>query len=112
WEIFQTVWMHEEARGLTIVGDPKQAIYGFRGADVATYMKARDELVRAGATQVHLDINRRSTAPLVEAVNTILLGQPLMPLLDKEIRYDHPVKPSGDVTCESTRPPVTVFHMQ
>ena len=112
WDIFSKVWTHDEARGLTIVGDPKQAIYGFRGADVATYEKARDELVRAGATQVHLDINRRSTEPLVEAVNTILLGQPLMPLLDKSIRYDHPVKPSGDVTCEGTRPPITVFHLQ
>jgi exodeoxyribonuclease V beta subunit len=104
--------MHDEARGLTIVGDPKQAIYGFRGADVATYEAARDELLRVGATQIHLDINRRSTKPLVDAVNEILIGQPLMPLLDKAIRYDHPVKASGDVTCEGARPPITAFHLQ
>jgi exodeoxyribonuclease V beta subunit len=113
WDIFRTVWMHEEARGLTIVGDPKQAIYGFRGADVATYEDARDQLLAAGATQVHLDVNRRSTKPLVDAVNEILLGPGgLMPLLDKTIRYDHPVKASGDVTCEGSRPPITAFHMQ
>ena len=111
WDIFRTVWMHDEAKGLTIVGDPKQAIYGFRGADVATYEHARDELLRVGATQVHLTVNRRSTAPLVDAVNTILIGQPLMPLLDKSIRYDHPVTASGDVTCEGARPPLTVFRM-
>ncbi len=113
WEIFSRVWLHDEARGLTIVGDPKQAIYGFRGADVATYEQARDELLHSGATQVHLDTNRRSTEPLVEAVNAILLGpSPLSPpLLDKTIKYDHPVKPSGDVTCEGTRPPVTVFQL-
>jgi exodeoxyribonuclease V beta subunit len=112
WEIFRTVWLHDEARGLTIVGDPKQAIYGFRGADVATYEAARDELLRVGATQVHLDVNRRSTKPLVDAVNEILIGQLAMPLLDRSIQYDHPVKASGDVTCEGTRPPITAFHMQ
>lgn len=112
WEIFRTVWTAPEAKGLTIVGDPKQAIYGFRGADVATYEGARDQLMQAGATQVHLDINRRSTKPLVDAVNEILVGQPLMPLLDKTIRYDHPVSASGDVTCDTTRPPITVFHLQ
>jgi exodeoxyribonuclease V beta subunit len=111
WDIFRTVWMHEEARGLTIVGDPKQAIYGFRGADVATYMGARDDLLRAGATRVDLDVNRRSTKALVDAVNEILIGQLGMPLLDKAIQYDHPVKASGDVTCEGTRPPVTVFQL-
>jgi exodeoxyribonuclease V beta subunit len=112
WDIFRRVWMHDDARGLTIVGDPKQAIYGFRGADVATYEAARDELLRVGATRVDLDINRRSTEALVEAVNAILAGPPMMPLLDKSIRYDHPVKASGDVTCADRRPPVTVFHMQ
>lgn len=109
WDIFRRVWMHTDARGLTIVGDPKQAIYGFRGADVKTYVDARDELLRVGATQVHLDINRRSTAPLVDAVNAILVGAPLAPLMDKSITYDHPVKASGDVTCDGGRPPVTVF---
>ena len=56
----------------TIVGDPKQAIYGFRGADVATYLAARDEMLRLGATRVSLDVNRRSTARSSTAVNPIL----------------------------------------
>ena len=110
WDIFRTVWLHDDARGLTIVGDPKQAIYGFRGADVATYQSARDELVRVGATQVTLDVNRRSTEPMVAAVNQILIeGSPLAPLLDKAIQYDHPVRASHDVACETARPPITVF---
>ncbi|HTL36675.1 MAG TPA: 3'-5' exonuclease, partial [Kofleriaceae bacterium] len=112
WDIFRTVWMHAESKGLTIVGDPKQAIYGFRGADVATYVAAREELERNGATRVDLDINRRSTAPLVEAVNALLEGPPLSPLMDKTITYDHPVKPSGDVTCEGSRPPLTIFSLE
>src|SRR5262249_36766334 len=63
WNIFRTVWMHPEAKGLTIVGDPKQAIYGFRGADVDTYLAARDEMLRADATRVVLDVNRRANQP-------------------------------------------------
>ncbi|MGE0402025.1 MAG: UvrD-helicase domain-containing protein [Kofleriaceae bacterium] len=112
WEIFRTVWMHVEAKGLTIVGDPKQAIYGFRGADVATYMAARDEMLRNGATRVALDVNRRSTAQLVEAVNHILVGNFGLRLLDGDITYDEPVKASGDIVCEDRRAPVEVLHLQ
>ena len=109
WNIFRTVWMHAEARGLTIVGDPKQAIYGFRGADVKTYLEARDEMLRGAATRVPLDVNRRSTEALVTAVNQILIGNVMMPLLAGDITYDEPVKASGDVICGDTRPPVAVL---
>jgi len=109
WQIFRTVWMDDAARGLTIVGDPKQAIYGFRGADVATYQAAREELLRAGGTRVPLDVNYRSTAPLVEAVNQILIGTPVGHLLDKSITYDEPVRASGEIECDDRRPPVRAF---
>ncbi|HET9624969.1 MAG TPA: UvrD-helicase domain-containing protein, partial [Kofleriaceae bacterium] len=113
WNIFRTVWMHGDARGLTIVGDPKQAIYGFRGADVDTYMAARDEMLRAGAARVVLDVNRRSTEPLVTALNQILLGpHDLSPMLSGRITYDDPVRASGDVVCDDGRPPVKVFQLQ
>jgi exodeoxyribonuclease V beta subunit len=112
WNIFRSVWMHADAKGLTIVGDPKQAIYGFRGADVQTYVVARDEMLRAGAVRVPLDVNRRSSEPLVAAVNQILVGNVLMPLLDKTITYDEPVRASGDVVCDDIRPPITVFQLQ
>ncbi|MEO8703776.1 MAG: UvrD-helicase domain-containing protein, partial [Kofleriaceae bacterium] len=112
WNIFRTVWMHAGAKGLTIVGDPKQAIYGFRGADVQTYVNAREEMLRAGAVRVPLDVNRRSTEPLVAAVNQILVGNILAPLLDKTIRYDEPVRASGDVEIDGPRPPITVFALQ
>ncbi|HEX4452669.1 MAG TPA: UvrD-helicase domain-containing protein [Kofleriaceae bacterium] len=111
WNIFRTVWMHELARGLTIVGDPKQAIYSFRGADVATYQAARDELMRAGATRVDLVVNRRSTAPLVEAVNALLLADPISPLLDHAIKYDHPVQACGDVEAPRGTLPIGVFEL-
>ena len=112
WEIFRTVWMHQEAKGLTIVGDPKQAIYGFRGADVATYMAARDEMLRNAATRVALDVNRRSTPQLVEAVNHILVGNFGLRLLDGDITYDEPVTAAGDILCDDRRAPVEVMHLQ
>ncbi|HEY0194734.1 MAG TPA: UvrD-helicase domain-containing protein [Kofleriaceae bacterium] len=111
WNIFRTVWMHAGARGLTIVGDPKQAIYAFRGADVDTYLAARDELLRAEAERVVLDVNRRSTEPLVAAINEILTGNLGMPMLSGKITYDDPVRASGDVVCDDGRPPVVVFQL-
>ena len=112
WQIFRDVWMHADARGLTIVGDPKQAIYGFRGADVHTYLAARDELQRAGARTVPLAVNRRSTPQLVDAVNHVLVGNVAMPLMTGDITYDAPVTASGDVTCDDGLPPITVFALR
>jgi exodeoxyribonuclease V beta subunit len=112
WNIFRTVWMHPDARGLTIVGDPKQAIYGFRGADVETYVAARDEMLRADATRVVLDVNRRSTEPLVAAINQILIGTLGLPMLSGKITYDDPVRASGDVVCDDGRPPIKVLQLQ
>lgn len=61
------------------VGDPKQAIYGFRGADVFSYLEARREpSVRRGT----LRHNQRSEATLIRAVNALFLGQPKPFLLD------------------------------
>ncbi|HET6603910.1 MAG TPA: UvrD-helicase domain-containing protein [Xanthomonadaceae bacterium] len=59
-------------RALVLVGDPKQAIYGFRGGDVHAYRRALDE---AGPGRVYtLDVNRRSQAALVKAVNALFEG--------------------------------------
>jgi exodeoxyribonuclease V beta subunit len=38
--IFNTIYEHKADKRLFFVGDPKQAIYGFRGADIHTYLKA------------------------------------------------------------------------
>ncbi|MGL9769417.1 MAG: exodeoxyribonuclease V subunit beta [Sodalis sp. (in: enterobacteria)] len=52
---------------LLLIGDPKQAIYAFRGADIFTYMRARSE-VDAHYT---LNTNWRSTPGMINAVNQL-----------------------------------------
>ena len=52
---------------LVLIGDPKQAIYAFRGADVHAYLAAR-EAVRSEWT---LDVNWRSDAGLLEAYDAL-----------------------------------------
>ncbi|WP_153100636.1 exodeoxyribonuclease V subunit beta [Paraburkholderia hayleyella] len=57
---------------LFLVGDPKQAIYSFRAADLHTYLAAR----AAASARYTLAINQRSSAPLVEACNRIFSANP------------------------------------
>ncbi len=52
---------------LLMIGDPKQAIYAFRGADIHTYIHARQQT----AKHYNLDTNYRSNQQMVEAVNGI-----------------------------------------
>lgn len=71
WQVFETAF----TQNLVTVGDPKQAIYRFRGADVHAYLRATD-----GAPKVHLVRNFRSDADLVKATNVLIdaveLGDP------------------------------------
>ncbi|MEB3199093.1 MAG: UvrD-helicase domain-containing protein [Synechococcaceae cyanobacterium] len=55
---------------LVMVGDPKQAIYRFRGGDLATYLAARQ---RADA-RYSLQQNRRSSPALIAALNGLMAG--------------------------------------
>ena len=82
-----------------VVGDPKQSIYRFRGADVFAYLAAR----RTARERLHLDRNRRSVPALVEAVNAVFAGA--NPFVATEIEYrpvaaaqnrDDPPRPASD----------------
>lgn len=65
--IFEAAYRHPEA-SLFLIGDPKQAIYGFRGADVFTYVGAK---ARVGEDVYGLGTNWRSGPALVRAVNSL-----------------------------------------
>ena len=68
WRIFHRLYATRADNGLLLIGDPKQAIYAFRGADIHTYLQAR---AVAASPVWTLDTNHRSTAALVRAVNRI-----------------------------------------
>ncbi|HEX8801727.1 MAG TPA: UvrD-helicase domain-containing protein, partial [Terriglobales bacterium] len=55
---------------LFIVGDPKQAIYRFRRADVSLYFEVRDRLLAMGGVEVHLTTSFRSVPFIQNLVNT------------------------------------------
>ncbi|MGA7869577.1 MAG: UvrD-helicase domain-containing protein [Candidatus Binatus sp.] len=93
WKIFRQVFI-EGSGGNTVhvIGDPKQAIYGFRGADVHAYLEAREQLTKSGATVVRLRDNFRSTSDMIQACNLMLDQNAKPPLFTGEITYSHPVR--------------------
>jgi len=58
---------------LILIGDPKQAIYGFRGGDIYTYLEA----ARGADARYTLSVNWRSDRALVERLQTVLRGAAL-----------------------------------
>ena len=71
WEVIERAFVGRVT--LVLIGDPKQAIYAFRGGDVVTYLRARE---RADAL-LTLDTNYRSDAPLVQRLLRVLGGAAL-----------------------------------
>lgn len=69
YRIFERVYdiaNHRDDCALILIGDPKQAIYAFRGADIYTYLKARETVC---GPIYSLDKNFRSTQAMVDAAN-------------------------------------------
>lgn len=71
--IFDIIYRDREATALYMIGDPKQAVYAFRGGDVFAYLKARDDADQ----QWHMDTNWRSGSAMVTAYNRLFYGKAL-----------------------------------
>ncbi len=105
WSVFSALVNRKEmtphSNYLYLIGDPKQAIYRFRGADIYSYLQAREEADR----QYSLITNWRSRQALVTATNTLFAVE--TPFLMDSIHY-HPVNAAlqthglykGDVAFE------------
>ena len=72
WEIMRTAFGDGEGT-LVLIGDPKQAIYAFRGADVYAYIEA----ARTAGTEATLTVNWRSDQGLIDAYDALFGGAKL-----------------------------------
>ncbi|RXR05981.1 UvrD-helicase domain-containing protein [Pseudoxanthomonas composti] len=95
WDIFRTVFGDSEetraaalAPALFLIGDPKQAIYGFRGGDVQTYLQA----ARHAQAAPPLDRNFRSRPAVLAAIQALYAQAGDAAFVDDRIRF-HPVLP-------------------
>ena len=89
-DIFQLLYHDRSNISLTLIGDPKQAIYGFRGGDIFTYIEARQQpKLRIFALQT----NWRSQAGLVNAVNHLFTRRAQPFIFDQAIEFS-PARPA------------------
>lgn len=89
YEIFSQIFMAENAEnGFIMIGDPKQSIYKFRGADIFTYLRA----AKQADEQFTLGKNWRSLPEVVQAVNNLFsFANQNSPFLYADIGF-HPVE--------------------
>ncbi len=71
WQVFDRAFGGEAT--MVLIGDPKQAIYAFRGGDIVTYLAAAE----TATTRQTLGVNWRSDKPLLDAVQVLLQGATL-----------------------------------
>jgi exodeoxyribonuclease V beta subunit len=109
--IFNILFSGPESR-LFLIGDPKQAIYGFRGADVFAYMAARERAQH----RYTLGENWRSEPDLVTAVNTVF-GNVARPFLYDAIPFapvspaENPPNPTRLTLDGRAEPPLQIWRM-
>ena len=90
YEIFNALFY---GKPFFMIGDPKQAIYRFRGGDIYTYLYARKNT--DGQYRYTLEKNYRSQSRLLQGLNKIFTKTD-NPFVNEDIGYI-PVKPGGDI---------------
>ncbi len=111
YRIFHTLYAGQAGCALLLIGDPKQAIYAFRGADIFTYMKARAEV----SAHYTLETNWRSSPAMVNAVNQLFQRQ-TAPFLFSQIPFIAvaPAEPNRSLsfTLDGVEQPALKFWLQ
>ena len=105
-----------DANALVMIGDPKQAIYSFRGADLGTYLQARNDAQATNQDALHtLTGNHRSSVGLVKAVNHVFMqtAQPFASAQGeiKFVEVSAQGKEAALVVNGEECPPFTVWQM-
>ncbi|GAB1409559.1 exodeoxyribonuclease V subunit beta [Desulfovibrionales bacterium] len=109
YHIFTTLFGGQD-QSLFLIGDPKQAIYSFRGADIHTYLHA----ARKCTYSATLGVNYRSSPELIQAVNQIFSGP--RPFIHADISYQPVSWPNRPPVLllenETHHPPLVIWHVK
>jgi len=100
-----------EAGRLFIVGDARQSIYRFRGADVTVFKNLQDEIKAQGGQAIELDITFRTHKALLEVTTDLLspvIGISPDPSRPYYVPFS-PMKPHRQTPQESWLPPYAAF---
>ncbi|MFZ5571136.1 MAG: exodeoxyribonuclease V subunit beta [Thermodesulfobacteriota bacterium] len=104
YDIFYRIFHHPEGL-LFLIGDPKQAIYGFRGADIFAYLEAAGKV----GARFTLKENWRSHPDLIQALN-LLFRRTSRPFVFEEIVYEPAAAPADKTEyerlLENGQPPI------
>jgi exodeoxyribonuclease V beta subunit len=102
--VFRRLFAERREPGLFLIGDPKQSIYAFRGADIFSYLAAQND-----ADQVWTMPHSYRASPRLIAAQNALFGRVAKPFFFDEIRYepmlaapghvDHLLSSGGDPVC-------------
>ncbi|MDR9415536.1 MAG: exodeoxyribonuclease V subunit beta [Gracilimonas sp.] len=90
--IFRKIYHLRNETGLFMIGDPKQAIYAFRGADIFTYLSAKSDADKDKS--YNLIHNYRSNRDMINGINALFL-QAENPFLLNGMRYNEAKFPEG-----------------
>ena len=113
YQIFRHLYFDNASTSLTLIGDPKQAIYSFRGGDVFTYIRARQE---SGMRRYSLLTNWRSDAALIDAVNHFFAGKEHPFIYHQAIEFQPaipaPTQPQSSMTLAGASvTPLMLWHI-
>jgi exodeoxyribonuclease V beta subunit len=121
WDIFRRLFLDVADTRLIVVGDPKQAIYGFRSGSVETFLAVRDLCRRRGVPISTLPINYRSSPELLDGVNRFFTNVDFHYDVD-EVRPElaiqfaparaQPLPPHPPHVASLTDAPGTAFHLR
>ncbi len=75
YSIFSKIFIQAD-KPCFLIGDPKQAIYSFRGGDIYAYKNARQEVAARKGNIYTLPTNYRSTKSMVQAINDLYTNLP------------------------------------
>ena len=97
WDIFKSVFQEDKDHSIYVVGDPKQSIYSFQGADVNVYKAAVEEIGKDGKHYT-LKNNFRSTNGIIEGCNDLFANHFFDPAkgMSELIKFEDSRPPESD----------------